>query len=385
VDYVCASGDTEGKPSVVTISGYTGTTVSIADIEGKLPTWTDHTYANTLAYDADMTKTIDRDTTSITLTGNLTIYAGFLELGGNIGAVGDHTLTYESGGGTTYEPETYGQGTQVTLDKLPVREGYTFTGWYADETLSQKVETVTMDTDITVWAGWKVSTVPALLNGDSHFAYIVGYGDDTVRPGNNITRAEVATIFFRLLKDETRDGSLTAENPYEDVPENAWYCKAVSTLTALGILEGRSETIFDPDAPITRAELATICARFDTDETGEGSTFTDISGHWAEAEIQRAAALGWVEGDGDGKFRPNDSITRAEAITMINRVLCRIPKDASDLLENMNTWLDNADPDAWYYLAIQEATNSHDFRQKGEVSETWTQLQEDPDWEKYEK
>jgi hypothetical protein len=224
-----------------------------------------------------------------------------------------------------------------------------------------------------------------MLNGDSHFAYVVGYGDGTVHPSGNITRAEVATIFFRLLKDEIRDGNLTSKNPFEDVPEGAWYCKAVSTLTALGILEGRSETSFAPNEPITRAELATICARFDTGETSEGSTFTDISGHWAEAEIQRAAALGWVEGDGDGKFRPNDSITRAEAITMINRVLCRIPKDVSDLLENMNTWLDNADPDAWYYLAIQEATNSHDFRQKDQVSETWTEIQENPDWERYEK
>jgi uncharacterized repeat protein (TIGR02543 family) len=273
----------------------------------------------------------------------------------------------------------------VTLEQQPVREGYTFTGWYADEALTQKVETVTMDADITVYAGWEVSTVPGQLNGDSHFAYIIGYEDGTVRPSGNITRAEVATIFFRLLKEDIRDEYLTSENPFEDVSETAWYCKAVSTLTALGIIEGRSDTSFAPNEAITRAELATICARFDDTELSETttSTFTDISGHWAEPYIQRAAALGWVEGDGDGTFRPNDNITRAEAITLINRVLCRIPEDVSDLLEEMNTWPDNTTDD-WYYLAVQEATNSHDYQQKGEINETWTEMQEDPDWEKYE-
>jgi uncharacterized repeat protein (TIGR02543 family) len=272
----------------------------------------------------------------------------------------------------------------VTLTKQPTREGYTFTGWYADEALTQKVETVTMNKNITVYAGWRASTVPDMLSGDDHFAYIVGYEDGTVRPSGNITRAEVVTIFFRLLKEDIRNEYLTSENPFDDVSESAWYCKAVSTLTALGIIEGRSETIFAPNEPITRAELATICARFDTGVTSGTDTFTDTAGHWAEAEIQRAAALGWIEGDGDGKFRPNDSITRAEAITMINRVLCRIPKDESDLLENMNTWPDNQNTDAWYYLAIQEATNSHDCDRKGEIYETWTQMQEDPDWEQYE-
>jgi uncharacterized repeat protein (TIGR02543 family) len=282
--------------------------------------------------------------------------------------------------------ETYEAGTGVTLDKLPTREGYTFLGWYADEALTKKAETVTMNKDTTVYASWQASTVPEMLNGDDHFAYIVGYEDGTVRPGGNITRAEVATIFFRLLKDDIRDGNLTSENPFEDVPENAWYCKAVSTLTALGIIEGRSETIFAPNEPITRAELATICARFDTGVTSGTSTFTDIAGHWAEAEIQRAAALGWIEGyDEDGTFRPDRNITRAEAITMINRVLCRIPEAESDLIqEEMNLWPDNMNTDAWYYLAVQEATNSHDFQHKGEIHETWTQMQEDPDWEQYE-
>jgi uncharacterized repeat protein (TIGR02543 family) len=296
-----------------------------------------------------------------------------------------YTLSYVTGGGTEYQDERYAAGTQVDLSKVPSREGYRFSGWYADEALTERITSVTMDQSKTVYAGWVASTVPDQLNGEDHYAYIVGYEDGTVRPQGNITRAEVATIFFRLLKEDIREGALTSENPFTDVAENAWYCKAVSTLTALGIIQGRTETEFDPNAAITRAELATICARFDTGITSGGSDFTDIEGHWAQADIEKAAALGWVQGDGDGKFRPNDSITRAEAITMINRVLCRIPESESDLLADMNTWPDNMDTDQWYYLAVQEATNSHDFAEKGAVSETWNQMKEDPDWEQYEK
>jgi uncharacterized repeat protein (TIGR02543 family) len=304
--------------------------------------------------------------------------------GSQTGSGNQYTLSYVTGGGTAYQDEEYASGTQVNLSKVPSWEGYQFTGWYADEALTQLITSVTMDSSKTVYAGWQASKVPDLLNGDDHYAYIVGYGDGTVRPTGNITRAEVATIFFRLLQEEIRDENLTSENTYTDVSENAWYCKAVSTLTKLGILEGRSETIFDPDAAITRAELATICARFDTAAASSGSDFTDIEGHWAQADIERAAALGWVQGDGDGKFRPNDSITRAEAITMINRVLCRIPENEEDLSEDMNTWPDNSNTDAWYYLAIQEATNSHNFSEKNVVNETWNQKLQDPDWEKYE-
>jgi hypothetical protein len=241
-----------------------------------------------------------------------------------------------------------------------------------------------MNADTTVYAGWVASTVPELLNGDDHYAYIVGYEDGTVRPQGNITRAEIAAIFFRLLKEEVRNEYLTAENPFTDVGENAWYCKAVSTLYALGILDGRTTTTFAPNAPITRAELATVCARFDTGITDRNHSFTDISGHWAQDAIEEAAALGWVEGYEDGTFRPDSYITRAEAITMINRVLCRMPEREEDLLPDMNTWPDNLDPNQWYYLAIQEATNSHDHKARGEIHETWTEMQEDPDWAQYE-
>ena len=151
----------------------------------------------------------------------------------------------------------------------------------------------------------------------------------------------------------------------------------------MGIVNGRTANIFDPDAAITRAEFAAICARFDTGLTEGNSKFTDISGHWAEEEIKRAVSLGWIRGYEDGTFRPDQYITRAEAMTIINRVLCRIPEDESDLLPDMNVWPDNA-PDAWYYLAVQEATNSHDYRHKGEVYETWTDMNADPDWTRYQ-
>ncbi|WP_125116259.1 S-layer homology domain-containing protein [Agathobaculum sp. Marseille-P7918] len=162
--------------------------------------------------------------------------------------------------------------------------------------------------------------------------------------------------------------------------EDNWYNTAVSTMAALGIIKGRTETTFEPDAPITRAEFAAICARFDTGRTDGDSNFTDLSGHWAKDEIERAATLGWITGYPDGTFRPENAITRAEAMTMINRVLQRLPEDESDLLSNMQTWPDNLSS-AWYYLAVQEATNSHDFDRKDDgVHEKWTALTANPDW-----
>ena len=294
-----------------------------------------------------------------------------------------YTLHYESNGGTAYKDERYSSGTKVTLDKTPTRESYTFTGWYADKELTQKISSIKMTSDKTVYAGWKASTVPDMLNGDDHYAYVVGYSDGTVRPNANISRAEVATIFFRLLKEEVRDGNLTTENTFADVTDGQWHNKAISTMAKLGVVKGRNAEAFDPDAPITRAEFATICARFDKTQISTSSNFTDISGHWAEKYIERAATLGWIAGYSDGTFRPNNYITRAEAMTMINRVLCRMPQSEDDLLNTMVVWPDNK-PTDWHYLAVQEATNSHDFDRKGAVNETWTKLTSAPDWTRYQ-
>ena len=183
--------------------------------------------------------------------------------------------------------------------------------------------------------------VPDMLNGDDHYAYVVGYSDGTVRPNANISRAEVATIFFRLLKKEVRDGNLTTENIFADVTNGQWHNKAISTMAKLGIVKGRRADSFDPDASITRAEFAAICARFNTKPVENSGSFSDISGHWAENEIERAAAFGWISGYPDGTFRPDARITRAEAMTMINRVLCRMPQSESDLLDSMVKWPDN--------------------------------------------
>ena len=293
------------------------------------------------------------------------------------------TLHYESNGGTSYKDESYSSGTTVTLDKAPVRESYTFIGWYADKALTDKITTVKMTGNKTVYAGWTATNVPNMLNGDNHYAYVVGYSDGTVRPNANISRAEVATIFFRLLKEEVRDGNLTAENTFSDVTDGQWHNTAISTMAKLGIVKGRNAEAFDPDAPITRAEFATICARFDKTQISTGSNFTDISGHWAEKYIERAATLGWIAGYSDGTFRPGNYITRAEAMTMINRVLCRMPQSEDDLLNDMTVWPDNK-PSDWHYLAVQEATNSHDFDRKGEVNEKWTKLTKAPDWTRYQ-
>ena len=322
---------------------------------------------------------------TITLTGDITLYAQWKSNGGSSsGGTTRYTLTYESNGGTEYDSERYTRNTVVDLDKVPSREGYTFTGWYADAELTEQISEIKMTSNKTVYAGWEVTGVPDWLNGDDHFAYVIGYSDGTVKPLNNISRAEVATIFFRLLKPEIRDEYLTQTSQFTDVSADAWYNTAVSTMAALGIVNGRTADTFAPDASITRAEFAAICARFDTNKRDGDSNFSDIAGHWAEAEIERAATLGWINGYSDGTFHPDNAITRAEAMTMINRVLQRLPETEDDLLDDMNVWPDNQ-PSAWYYLAVQEATNSHDFDRKDDgVHETWTSRNTDPDWMQYQ-
>ena len=227
--------------------------------------------------------------------------------------------------------------------------------------------------------------VPTGLNGDDHYAYIVGYPDSTVRPQNGITRAEVATIFFRLLTDETRNANSTKSNSYSDVAAGAWYNHAVSTLSAMGIVKGDSQGKFNPNAPITRAEFAAIAARFDDKANTTAVDFSDIASHWAKGEISAAANNGWINGYTDGTFRPNNKITRAEAMTLVNRVLKRLPETAEDLHNDMIKWSDNSDTSAWYYLAVQEATNSHYYDLKENKHEKWSKLRETRDWTELEK
>lgn len=284
-----------------------------------------------------------------------------------------YTLRYESNGGTAYPSERYPAGTVVILDKTPLREGYAFTGWYGEAELTTQLNTVRMDKNRTVYAGWSATPAPAWLNSDDHFAYVYGYPDGRVGPLNNITRAEVAAIFYRLLRKDIRMESQTTENSFDDVPADAWYVTEVSTLARLGVFVGRTTDVFAPDAPITRAEFATVCARFDQSGAAEDRDFSDIGGHWAEQYIRQASALGWVQGYPDGTFGPDRPITRAEAVTMINRVLRRNPGSKDDLFSGMKVWPDNP-AGAWYYLEVQEATNGHEFHRKADGHEKWTVL-----------
>ena len=324
----------------------------------------------------------------LTVTGNITLYAQWRYTGGGEYNPKDATLRFNSRGGTEFDDIVRDDPFEYNpYNKIPSRPGYRFTGWYNNSSLDRRYpEDEKIDVPLgitTVFAGWEETSVPSMLNGDDHYAYIQGYSDGTVRPNANITRAQVATIFFRLLDEDVRDDNLTTYNTFPDVDEDYWANTAISTMASLGVINGRNSGLFDPDAYITRAEFAAICARFDDSGVDGITTFTDTVGHWAEDEISRAAALGWIQGYSDGTFRPNQYITRAQAVTMINRVLCRLPEDTDDLLSGMNTWTDCHEDD-WFYLAIQEATNSHDFVAKDRVYESWTDLNRAPDWSRYE-
>ncbi|MBQ5886025.1 MAG: S-layer homology domain-containing protein, partial [Clostridia bacterium] len=221
------------------------------------------------------------------------------------------------------------------------------------------------------------------LETRDHFGYIIGYQDDTVRPEDNITRAEVATIFFRLLTDAKRAEYWSKTNDFTDVSADAWYNNAISTLANAGVLSGYEDNTFRPDQPITRAELVKIAMSFYGTVQSEGNAFNDIGEHWAAAFINGAAEMGFVNGYGDETFQPDRYVTRAEAIKIINRTLNRAP-DKDHLLEDMITWVDNADTAAWYYAEIQEATNSHTYTWD-KTSEIWEKIRPVRDWAALEK
>ena len=314
------------------------------------------------------------------------------------------TVTFNSNGGSAVASQTVKSSATATKPTNPTRSGYTFAGWYTDnEKFTTKYDFATPVTkNITLYAKWNTNYVPyyppvpptvkiedddALgLNTTDHFAYIVGYGNGEVRPQNNITRAEVATIFFRLLTDDVRDENLTKTNRYSDVAATSWYNTAVSTLSSMGIITGYPDGTFRPNAAITRAEFAAIAARFDNNGDKAAAKFSDIANHWAKDEISIAYNNGWITGYPDGTFGPQRDITRAETMTLVNRVLNRQPETEDDLLPNMTVWTDNANPKAWYYLAVQEATNSHYYEFKTNSQyEKWTELRETRDWKALEQ
>ena len=226
------------------------------------------------------------------------------------------------------------------------------------------------------------------LNRDDHVAYIMGYPDGTVQPKGEITRAEACTIFFRLLTESSRDYYFSKTNDYTDVNAGDWFNNAISTLSNAGIVTGYNDGTFRPNQPITRGEMAKIIANFANLNKGTKS-FTDLSGHWSKSYVELAAGNGWIAGYPDGSFRPDQKITRAETVTMINRVLERVPAKELRLLSRsiMLTFPDN-NPGDWYYIAIQEASNSHEYqRSVYEITgdEMWTKLIDNVDWTKLEK
>ena len=290
------------------------------------------------------------------------------------------------------------------------KSGARFDGWYsADGTLlSKELTFVPTKGDGAVWQGTTyyahfsakrspstpstpakpdetkptLAPIPEMLNGEDHYAYLLGYEDGTVRPNGSISRAEVATVLFRLLKDDVRAQNLTKDNAYSDVSGTAWYAAAVSTLSKMGVISGYPDGTFRPNAPITRAEFAAMIARFDETAKSADTPFTDISGHWAENAIGKAYGNGWVEGSSKTVFCPESNLTRAETATLLNRVLHRLPEKESDLLANQIVWPDNPET-FWGYLAIQEATNSHEYERKADgVHETQTAKRENRDWSK---
>ncbi|MBQ7096461.1 MAG: InlB B-repeat-containing protein [Clostridia bacterium] len=257
----------------------------------------------------------------------------------------------------------------------PTKDGYVFEGWHTDEAFENPYNFANpVTSSFTLYAKWRKTGVADILNTSEHFAYVKGYQDNTVRPENNITRAETAEIFYRLLNENTRNSNFTTENAFSDTKADGWYNASVSTLARIGIVKGKTLKLFAPDDFITRGEFAAICARFDDSDYEITDSFTDVNGHWAEKEIYEASAHGWIKGYEDGAFRPDECITRAEAITMINRMLERNPKAVEDLHKDMKKWSDNSDESAWYYIAIQEATNGHSYTKTDDGNEKWIEV-----------
>jgi len=326
-------------------------------------------------YNEDFTVEYDFESA---VTSDFTLFAKWNKkrsYGGGGGGTTRYTVNFESNNGSEISDKSIVRNGKVPKPKDPIRDGYVFDGWYIDKNFEVLYDFDAMVTkSITLYAKWGKDAVSGLLNTTEHIAYMHGSSDKKVRPNDNILRAEVAAIFFRLLNDETRESNLTQSNGFLDVAVDAWYNEAVSTMAKLGIVKGRTADAFAPDKYITRAELAAICARFDDSDFEVKDSFSDIEGHWAESEIYEAAAHGWVNGYEDGSFRPEEFITRAEVVAMINRMLGRTPTSVEDLHEDMIKWIDNSDESAWYYVDIQEATNSHGYTKADNGNEKWTNV-----------
>lgn len=311
-----------------------------------------------------------------------------------------YLVSYDLNGGERaeneeYEEEIVAEGTPIALKAAPSKDGYVFAGWSDGDTTYNAGDAVVVEHAMTFTAQWKLEgeeiiagmtglLTVAGLGTDDHIAYVYGYPDGTVRPNGTITRAEVTTIFYRLLTSARRDEIFTSENSFRDVNSSMWYNKATSSMAAGGYIQGYADGTFGANKPITRAEFVCLAARFATKTTGFAS-YTDVdNGHWAARSIAICASNGWVQGYEDGTFRPDQPITRAEAMTIINRMLGRgvskgyVCKGAARFTDN--------DPGSWYYYEILEATNDHEYR-NARPFEQWIRatILRSYDMDKYER
>ena len=360
----------EKSLSQVNGSDYTGGKVSVGD---------------KLTYTIQVTNTGNTTLSGVTVEDSLWNYEDAIQVDGELAYVADggtYTIKYEIAPDDmvtityTYIVLRSDAGDTLTNTATVTTDG----GTTGEDTTETPVKPVTPIRP-------PVDPDKPELNTEDHYAYIVGYEDGSVQPEGDITRAEVATIFFRLLTDESRNEFWSQTNDYTDVPADAWYNNAVSTLSNAGIIDGYEDGTFKPDGNITRAEFATIAVRFFEATYDGGDLFSDIAGHWAQDYINEAANAGIVDGYPDGTFRPQQYITRAEAMTMVNRTIDRHP-DADHLLDDMIVWPDNPET-AWYYEQVQEATNSHEYTMNTDDEqnpyEIWTELLPNRDWSELEK
>jgi uncharacterized repeat protein (TIGR02543 family) len=335
------------------------------------------------------------DATTV-VTTTIYVYSQW-ELGGVIINPGTNLIvTYYRNDGTTaiHDRDTTipnSGGYVKSLPSNPVRTGYIFTGWNmrADGTGTAFSTTTYVSQNLPVYAQWYNSAggdgTTVLPNGqvplgqrppgfiEDHIPFLTGYPDGSVKPDNPITRAEVATIFFRLLSNPAKNNP--RETVFSDVADR-WFTQAVNYLASIEILTGYPEGDFRPDRPITRAEFAAVSSRFDKLAVMEGSAaFPDIEGHWAKEYINSAYAKGWVSGYPEGVFKPQQNITRAEVVKVVNTMLhrrLRIADMPADILLNIVKFTDAETH--WAYDEIVEASNNHDYTRRSDGYETWTRL-----------
>ena len=310
-----------------------------------------------------------------------------------------HMVRFDPDGGTGGGTQTVRHGNAITRPGDPIRVGYRFEGWTKNGASYDFASPV--EADFTLVAQWSYTgtlidnilpLLPSLdnfgsvhptLNTAEHFAYVNGYPDGSVKPQGNVTRVETAAILFRLMSEETRVANYSRVARFGDVGVNKWYNVYVATLDSAGVITDSANGYFRPNDAITRGELAAMLAQF-AGETNSAASFRDTGGHWAASAIAKIASLGWIEGYPDGTFRPDQTVTRAELMAMMNRALGRNPQSTADLLNGMKSWTDNQNMAAWYYLDVQEATNSHAYA-SSRTGETWTALTRDPNWKQLEK